>query len=150
MGEILKNSSSGQVRTLTLNRPAKKTAPSSELAWAILAGVEEATKDDNVWVIAIAGAGDAFCSGLDLAGTQAQTGSPLTPQEAVMDELPWISRSPLVLREQCHKAIVAGINGVAAGGRLAMAADVRIMAESARLIARLRSAVGNQPRPTIS
>ncbi len=137
MGEVLKTTNSGHVRTLTLNRPEKKNALSSELAWAILAGVEEATKDDNVWVIAITGTGDAFCSGLDLTGAQAQDGSPLTPQEAVMDDLQWISRFPLVLREQCDKPIVAGINGVAVGGglSLAMSADVRIMAKSARLIA---------------
>lgn len=137
MANVLEITDSGHVRTLRLNRPQKKNALSNELAWGIVSAVEAATRDDNVWVIGITGTDDAFCSGLDLTGGSDQEGSPLTEQEAILDDLGWVSRIPLVLREECDKPIVAGLNGVAVGAglSLAMAADVRIAAESARLMA---------------
>ena len=54
-----------------------------------------------------------------------------------MDDVHWVGRFALVLREVCDKPIVGGVNGVAAGAglSLAMACDMRIAAESARLIA---------------
>jgi len=55
------------VRIIRLNRPEKKNALSDELGWAIIGAVEEAACDDEVWVVGITGAGDAFCSGLSLA-----------------------------------------------------------------------------------
>ena len=138
MGDILQINDAGHVRTLRLNRREKKNALSEELAWGIITAVEAAAKDDNVWVIGITGAGDAFCSGLDLTPNQAgRNHTPMSAQDAYLDDLGWVSRFPLVLREGCDKPIVAGLNGVAVGAglSLAMAADIRIAAESIRLIA---------------
>ena len=138
MGDVLQISDSGHVRTLRLNRTEKKNALSEELAWGIIAAVEEAAGDDNVWVIGITGTGDAFCSGLDLTpDANGQSHVPMSAQEAYLDDLGWVGRFPLMLRQQCDKPIVAGLNGVAVGAglALAMAADVRIAAESVRLIA---------------
>ena len=137
MSDVLKVAQDGHVRTLTLNRPEKKNALSDELAWAIIAGVEEAAKDDDVWVIGITGVEDSFCAGLDLTPSEAASASPLSPQSQQLDDLGWVSRFPLVLREQCDKPIVAGVNGVAVGAglSLAMASDIRIGAESLRLSA---------------
>ena len=126
----------GHVRTITLNRPEKKNALSDELAWGIVTAVEDAAKDDDVWVIAITGTGDSFCAGLDLS--PGRTGySPLTAMEEQLDDLGWVSRFLLSLRNGCDKPIVAGLNGVAVGAglSLALAADIRIMARSARLMA---------------
>ena len=138
MSDVLQISNAGRVRTLRLNRPEKKNALSQELAWGIIAAVEEAAKDDDVWVIGIIGTDDAFCSGLDLTpAADGQNHVPLSAQDALLDDLGWVSRFPLVLREQCDKPIVAGLNGVAVGAglSLAMAADIRLAAESVRLIA---------------
>ena len=137
MGDVLKINNAGKVRTLQLNRPEKKNALSEELAWGIIAAVEEAAKDDSVWVIGITGTDDSFCSGLDLTPANNESHAPMSKQEAFLDDLGWVSRFPLTLRERCDKPIVAGLNGVAVGAglALAMAADVRIAAESVRLIA---------------
>ncbi len=136
MSDVLIISDDAHVRTIRLNRPEKKNALSDELAWGIVAAVEEAAREDAVWVIAITGTGDAFCSGLDLGGT-GESASPLTPQTGFMDDVGWVGRFALVLRELCDKPIVGGLNGVAAGAglSLAMACDIRIGAERMRLIA---------------
>ena len=136
MNEVLQIRNDGRVRTIALNRPEKKNALTNELAWDILAAVEEAAKDDSVWVIAITGSGDAFCSGLDLSGVGEDT-SPLSEQGRYLDDIGWVGRILLILRHQCDKPIVAGVNGVAVGAglSLALAADIRIAAQSARFIA---------------
>jgi 2-(1,2-epoxy-1,2-dihydrophenyl)acetyl-CoA isomerase len=136
MGDVLQVHDAGRVRTITLNRPEKKNALSNELAWGIVTAVEQAAHDDNVWVIAITGSGDSFCSGLDLGGA-GENASPLPPQEQFIDDIGWVGRFALVLRQLCDKPIVGGINGVAAGAglSLAMACDMRVGAASMRFIA---------------
>lgn len=136
MADVIRIDDKGRVRTITLNRPDKMNALSHELAWAVVTAVEKAAHDDAVWVIAITGAGKAFCAGLDLTGPGEDT-SPLPPQERLMDDISWVGRFALVLRHLCDKPIVAGVNGVAAGAglSLAMAADMRIAARRARFVA---------------
>lgn len=136
MSEVLEIRNSDRVRTVVMKRPEKKNALNNELAWGILEAVEEAARDDSVWVVAITGTGDAFCSGLDLTGT-GEEASPLSPQGRYLDDVGWVGRIPLVLRQICDKPVVAGVNGVAVGAglSLALAADIRIAAESARFIA---------------
>ena len=136
MPDVVRITDKGRVRTIALNRPDKMNALSHELAWAIVTAVEKAAHDDGVWVVAITGSGRAFSAGLDLSGP-GEDASPLPAQERLIDDVSWVGRFALVLRHLCDKPIVAGINGVAAGAglSLAMAADIRIMARSARLIA---------------
>jgi 2-(1,2-epoxy-1,2-dihydrophenyl)acetyl-CoA isomerase len=137
MADVLIVQNEGHVRTLRLNRPEKKNALSEELAWGIITAVEEAAKDDSVWVIGITGTADAFCSGLDLTPSGGGHHAPMSRLDAYLDDLGWVSRFPLVLRQQCDKPIVGGLNGVAVGAglSLAMATDIRIATESVRLIA---------------
>jgi len=135
---ILVVESHERVRLLRLNRPAKKNALDEHLGWAIVRALEDAARDDGVWVVAITGEGDAFCSGLDLSsGAGGERPSPLSPQDELLDELGWVGRFPVVMRERCDKPVVAGVNGVAvgAGFSLAMAADIRIASARARFLA---------------
>jgi 2-(1,2-epoxy-1,2-dihydrophenyl)acetyl-CoA isomerase len=126
----------GHVRVLRLDRPERKNALNSSLGWSIVRAVRDAHTDDDVRVVALTGNGDAFCSGLDLSGgddTQVETG--LSDQEQMLDEKGWVGRFLLALRFETDKPVVAGVNGAAVGAglSLAMAADIRIAADSARL-----------------
>ncbi|KCZ87922.1 enoyl-CoA hydratase [Hyphomonas johnsonii MHS-2] len=123
------------MRTISLNRPERKNALNDELAWAIVQAIEAAASDDSVWVVALKGAGDAFCSGLDLSGNTPF--SALTPQTALIDDLHWVGRFLLSIRKLCDKPVVGGINGAAVGAGLglAMATDVRLVSRNAKLIA---------------
>ena len=135
MTDVVKVTDAGHVRTIRLNRPERKNALSDELAWGVVAAVEEAASVDDVWVIAITGTGDAFCAGLDLSG--GERSSPLSPQSAQLDDIHWVGQFLLAIRKRCDKPVVGGVNGVAVGAGLglAMATDVRLVSRSARLMA---------------
>jgi enoyl-CoA hydratase/carnithine racemase len=62
---VLEISTNGHVRVLRLNRPQRRNALSAQLGWSIVQAIEDAAADEDVWVIGITGAVDAFCSGLD-------------------------------------------------------------------------------------
>jgi 2-(1,2-epoxy-1,2-dihydrophenyl)acetyl-CoA isomerase len=126
----------GHVRVLKLDRPERKNALTSSLGWSIVRALTEAQGDDDVRVVALTGKGDAFCSGLDLGGgDDAPPDTGLSDQERILDEKSWVGRFLLALRFDTDKPVVAGINGVAVGAglSLAMAADIRIASETARL-----------------
>lgn len=135
MTSLVEIRDAGHVRTIKLNRPDKKNALSDDLAWGIVAAIEEAAKLDDVWVIALTGSGDAFCAGLDLSGGERT--SPLSPQSAQLDDIRWVGQFLLAIRKRCDKPVVGGINGVAVGAGLglAMATDVRLVSKSAKLMA---------------
>jgi 2-(1,2-epoxy-1,2-dihydrophenyl)acetyl-CoA isomerase len=135
MTHLVKITDSGHVRTIQLNRPEKKNALSDELAWGVVTAIDDAARDDNVWVVAITGSGDAFCAGLDLSG--AERFSPWSKQTAQLDDIHWVGHFLLSIRKRCDKPVVGGINGVAVGAGLglAMATDVRLVAKSAKLMA---------------
>jgi 2-(1,2-epoxy-1,2-dihydrophenyl)acetyl-CoA isomerase len=126
----------GHVRVLRLDRPERKNALTASLGWSIVRAVAEAHADDDVRVVALTGNGTAFCSGLDLSGDgDDPVDVGLSEQERVLDELGWVGRFLLALRFETDKPVVAGINGAAVGAglSLAMAADIRIAADAARL-----------------
>ncbi len=136
MSDLVSITNNNHVRTIRLNRPDKKNALNEELAWGIVNAVEEAAHDDDAWVIAITGTGDSFCAGLDLSGT-GESASPLSDMDRQLDDVHWVGRFLLSLRTACDKPIIAGVNGVAVGAglSLALAADIRLVSRSARLMA---------------
>jgi enoyl-CoA hydratase/carnithine racemase len=119
------------IGTILLNRPHRKNAFTIEMIdqWARI--LVEARTDPDVRVIVLTGAGDAFCSGVDLSSMDGERPSPLQRKEHLTDH---IHRIPYAL-EDLDKPVIAAINGAAVGAGMDMAlmCDMRIIARSARL-----------------
>jgi 2-(1,2-epoxy-1,2-dihydrophenyl)acetyl-CoA isomerase len=131
MTNSLEVENDGRLRVLRLNRPERKNALNGELLGTIVGAVRDAAHDHDVWALALTGNGDAFCSGLDLAANDSDQ-----DDEAERTSAPdnAADNFATVMRVECEKPILAGVNGVAVGigVSLAMAADIRIAAPSAR------------------
>lgn len=59
----------GVVLTITLNRPERRNAMTPEMQEELIAAMEDASAN-NCKVVVLKGAGEAFCSGLDLTALQ--------------------------------------------------------------------------------
>jgi len=124
------NQREGGVLTLTLNRPHVLNAITDELLDGITAGLGEARDDDAVRAVLITGAGRGFCSGQDLRYAAEKGG--IDVEAALRDHY----HPVLVGMRTLEKPVIAAINGVAAGAgfSLALAADLRIAAQSATFV----------------
>jgi enoyl-CoA hydratase/carnithine racemase len=119
----------GAVRILTMNRPEKRNALNSELANGLLNALRAADADETVGAIVLTGAGQGFCAGADLSEFK-DMGTGLAAED----------RAELTMQlhlafSRISKPIVSAINGHAMGGGagLAIAADLAVMAEGAKL-----------------
>ena len=124
--------------TLTLNRPERLNAFTSEMRREIVDALDRADADDDVRAVIFTGAGKGFCAGADLSsgsGTfrDAASGGGSAPPadgEAARD-----GGGRLTLRIfECLKPVIAAINGpaVGIGATMLLPMDVRIASDQAR------------------
>lgn len=129
MSEILKIETIGRTRLLTLNRPERRNALNRALNDELVEALVEADHDPDVYVIAITGAGTAFCSGADLQDAKdlADAGKPF------YGPLHNTRRSLFEVMIDTRKPTVAIVNGpaMAGGFELVLSCDLRVVAESA-------------------
>jgi enoyl-CoA hydratase len=116
------------VAILTLDRAAKLNALGPEMLAELERHIATIDRDNDVRVVILTGAGErAFCVGADVNAWSA-----LEPLDMWRR---WIREGHRVLRRLAHlrQPSIAAINGFAFGGglELALAADIRIAAETA-------------------
>jgi enoyl-CoA hydratase/carnithine racemase len=126
----------GPIATVTLNAPQRMNTISGPMLRQLTEALVKASEDRAVRVIVLTGTGRAFCAGLNLEAQSRGTdnlsvGSGATPTNIDLRNTP-----PPVLHA-LDKPVIAALNGSAAGYGLdlALGADIRIMAQSAKLAA---------------
>ena len=121
---------------LTMNRPEAMNAMSAAMRKEMSDAYVDFRDDKDSWVLIITGAGEkAFSAGMDLKEMAARlaAGPPAGPGGArpAMPQQPDLIAGTIDI----WKPIIAAINGVAVGGglELALACDIRILADTARV-----------------
>ncbi len=120
-----------QVGTITFNRPEMLNAFSQLGFREFIQALKEMDGDREIRVVVVTGAGRAFSAGLDVDEARQgppETGLQVTP---LQDTVAWI---PHIMRNM-GKPVIAAINGsaVGAGFTIALACDIRIASEDAKL-----------------
>lgn len=124
------------VATVTLNRPHRRNAISVRMLLLLSEHFAQADDDDDVRVIILTGAGKGFCSGLDIKDAMAGSGIGGTGGGVGGGSLMQTRNLPTVILQEIDTPVIAALNGAAAGYGLdlALGADIRLMAESAKLL----------------
>lgn len=104
------------VRTMTLNRPERRNAMTAEMQLELIAALEDSA-ERNCRVVLLKGAGDAFCSGLDLAEMQAMQDKTAAAHRADAERIARLFRTlyelPRPTIAVVHGAAIAGGAGLA-------------------------------------
>ena len=135
--ESVKFTTSGAVGVITLDSPETRNALTPEMIGALGRAVEQCASP-SVRAVLLTGAGGAFCAGAnvrDMVATLEEGGADGVSQ--AIRELAEALHGQVVLPlRRLPKPVVAGINGPAAGAgfSLALGADLRVAAQSARFL----------------
>lgn len=118
-----------RVATITLNRPDKRNAISFDLIDDLLHALDEVAKSEAI-VLIITGAGQAFCSGMDLENLKALLGR--TPEENFKDSQAMVRLFRSVY--EFPKVTIAAVNGaaIAGGTGLALLCDFTLAVPEAK------------------
>jgi enoyl-CoA hydratase/carnithine racemase len=120
------------VATLRLNRPERMNAIDAVMYDELSDAIGRAENDPAVRVVRLAAVGDrAFCAGADLAARGSERAQ--DPTRVLRNHVhPERALTPVLL--ELSKPVVAAVNGVAAGGGLALAlsADILVASTGAR------------------
>jgi enoyl-CoA hydratase len=130
----------GRVATITLNRPDRLNAIDQHMPLEIAEAVALANRDREVHVIVLTGAGRSFCAGYDLLDFAERPGA-----NAGVQDMPWdpmvdfqmmnTSTQSFMTLWRSYKPTIAKIRGhaVAGGSDIALACDLIVMAENAKI-----------------
>ncbi len=120
---------------ITLHRPEARNAYSIEMIDGLVAALDRAEDDPDVWVVVLAGAGPSFSAGGDLKAMAARAGmfagDPVRLRTAYTRH---IQRVPRRL-QAFDKPVIARVHGAAIGAGLDLACmcDLRIASSRAKL-----------------
>jgi len=129
-GDLLLEKKDG-IASITLNAPDKRNALTVKMRESLPLAVDEISKDDEVKVVIVTGAGRAFCAGGDIELMKAHLEGNVNQSRYERLQLVgyWGDVFP-----KLDKPVIAAINGACVGGgfSLALSCDIRIASEVAR------------------
>jgi 2-(1,2-epoxy-1,2-dihydrophenyl)acetyl-CoA isomerase len=149
--DVLYEKRGSGVAWITLNRPDSLNAMGGQLMPMLAGFLRDATADREVRCVVLTGAGRAFCAGGDVKGMAAGRDAILnaqpggsgngTPASAAaslaagVDGLRQSQRATSLVLHQMPKVTIAMVNGhaVGAGLSLALACDIRVASDKAKL-----------------
>jgi enoyl-CoA hydratase/carnithine racemase len=124
------------IATITLNRPTTLNALTDAMINEWVDAIEAAKVDPKVRVLVVTGAGQGFCSGMNVRARatidQSDQDAPLyVRRNSARDGVDSIPRA----LESLDKPYICSINGAAAGQGMDMASmsDIRIMSDKAKV-----------------
>ena len=122
-------SDEADVRTVTLNRPERRNAMTPEMQLELISAMEESA-DSKCRVVILRGAGDAFCSGLDLSVLQKMGDKSAEDHRADAERIARLFRTLYEL----PKPTIAAVHGpaIAGGTGLATICDFTLAVPSAK------------------
>jgi methylglutaconyl-CoA hydratase len=104
------------VRMITLNRPERRNAMTPEMQQELIRAMEEAAASDCS-VVVFAGAGEAFCAGLDLSALQGMSDRSAAEHTADAERIARLFRTLYEL----PKPTIAAVHGAAIAGGTGLA-----------------------------
>lgn len=122
------------IATVTLNRPEKLNAYTTEMGDAVTAAFRRARADAGVRAVILTGAGRGFCAGVDLEHLKAHQAGGNASRGPRLGEEDFLRKLPLELLAY-PKPVIAAVNGAAIGVGVTMIlpCDVRLAASNAKL-----------------
>jgi 2-(1,2-epoxy-1,2-dihydrophenyl)acetyl-CoA isomerase len=122
------------IATITLNRPDKRNAYTTEMGDEFTHAFRRVQRDEKIRAIILTGAGKAFCAGVDLDHLKAHQAGKNVSKGPRLGEEDFLRKLPLEMRDS-PKPIIAAINGhaVGVGMTMVMPCDIRIAAEDAKI-----------------
>jgi enoyl-CoA hydratase/carnithine racemase len=120
-----------RVMTVTLNRPDRLNAFTTQMMFDWLDVLDAIDADDDVRAVIVTGAGRGFCAGADLGGGGKTFDA--SREDKIDEHRDGGGRVTLRIFE-CKKPIIAAVNGpaVGVGATMTLPMDVRIASEDAR------------------
>jgi len=117
------------VRTIILNRPERRNALTPEMQLELIAAMEEAAAG-SARVVVLRGAGEAFCSGLDLSALQSMNDKSAADHRADAERIAKLFRTLYEL----PKPTIAAVHGpaIAGGTGLATLCDFTLAVPTAK------------------
>lgn len=145
--ETIRYDVADQILTLTLDRPNKLNAFTTQMGDELEDAFRRASNDDDVRAIVVTGSGSAFCAGMDLSvgGNVFGLDESRTPTLAELRDRYDDDDIRTGIRDtggrvtlaifDCTKPVIAAINGAAVGfgATMTLAMDVRLASEKARI-----------------
>ena len=122
------------IAMLTLNRPEKLNAYTTEMGDEVTEVLRAWREDEAVRAIILTGAGRGFCAGVDLEHLKAHQAGANASKGPRLGEEDFLKKLPLEMVE-FPKPLIAAVNGhaIGVGVTMILPCDIRIAAEGAKI-----------------